>query len=354
MAEPDEDVRYEAVRAAEGDTGATVRDTLLKATQDQSGMVRKVAVRGLARLNDPRDTDLLVNALTDTDEDVRYEAIHALEDRLAPELREPLLAAIRDSDAFVRRIALRAVAQLADPRDTGMLAQALDDSDEDMRYEAVRALENRLDPEVREPLLRAAKDTASDVRSAAVRALGALAAQTGDDTSAGTAPPPATAKESRPTSRLSDTDPADLVLALQVSANHGAMGVPVRDLLAVFHRERLTQAARDDLDHTLYDAGLHCDPDVDGLELNGLARLTRHEVIPEFELRAHVEHSGPWTLPVADLLRAFDRTKLTGRARTDIAGALEYSGLACDPSIQIVEWDDSITLSRAATPHARP
>ncbi len=353
LAHDDDDVRYEAVRGLEGRVSPEAREPLLLATKDREGMVRKVAVRGLARLNDPRDTGLFVSALGDSDEDVRYEAIHALEDRLGPELREPLLAAAQDDDRFVRRIALRAVARLNDPRDTGLLVGALGDSDEDVRYEAVRALEDRLGPELQEPLLRAAKDSAADVRGIAVRALAALAEQEAagearDDT-VPSAPLTSEVEAATPLSvpAPGDDDPADLVLAVQVSANHGMLEMAVRELLTVLGRERLTQAAVDDLDHTLYDAGLDSDPHVDDLDLNGSVRLTRREVIPEFELRAHVDHSGPWPMPVVDLLRAFDRAKLTDRARADIADALAYSGLTCQPPIQSVGHGDSITLDRA-------
>jgi hypothetical protein len=356
LAHADEDVRYEAVRGLEGRGSSESREPLLQATKDREGMVRKVAVRGVARLNDPRDTDLFVGALGDADEDVRYEAIHALEDRLSPELREPLRLATQDGDRFVRRIAFRAVGRLNDSRDTGMLVYALRDTDEDVRYEVIHALEDRLSPELREPLLRAAKDSAADVRGVAVRALSVLAEREAEGEAHGgstsSAPEPPEVEEITPlnASEPSDHDPADLVLAVQVSANHGMLEMTVRELLAVLDRERLTQAALDDLDHTLYDAGLDSDPRVDDLDLNGSVRLTRHEVIPEFELRVHVDHSGPWTLPVVDLLRAFDRAKLTDRARADIADALQYSGLTCQPPVQSVGHDDSITLSRAQQP----
>jgi hypothetical protein len=54
----------------------------------------------------------------------------------------------------------------------------------------------------------------------------------------------------------------------------------VRELLTVLDREQLTQAAVDDLDHTLYDAGLTATPTLNDLDLNGSVRLTRREVIP--------------------------------------------------------------------------
>jgi HEAT repeat protein len=351
----DDDVRYEAVRTLEERASADTREPLLQATRDRDGMVRKVAVRGLARLNDPRDTELFVKALADPDEDVRYEAIHVLEDRVTPELREPLLAAMRDDDGFVRRIALRAVSRLNDPRDTDSLVKALADPDEDVRYEAIRALEDRLTPELREPLLGATKDSVPDVRSVAVEALATLAAQEAE-TAAGAykpapPPPPQPPEEDDVTPpvvpTLRDHDPADLVLAMEVSTNDGILDMTVRELLAVLDRQRLTDAALDELEQTLYDAGLRSDPEVEDLDLDRSVRLTRQEVIPEFELRSHVEQSGPWTLRVEDLLRAFDRSKLTDRAREDIDDALDYAGLSCNPSIRSVERDDSVTLSRA-------
>ena len=53
------------------------------------------------------------------------------------------------------------------------------------------------------------------------------------------------------------------------------------------------------------------------------------------------------TMPsLRDLLRAFDRHKLTSRALTEIGEALDYTDLATDPPFETVDADDQITIRR--------
>jgi len=132
-----------------------------------------------------------------------------------------------------------------------------------------------------------------------------------------------------------------------VAAHHGEISVSVRELLDVLGRKRRTSAAVEAIETMLMDAGLRAEPSPRKLDISGELRLIRTEVIPEFEIRAHIDASGPWRLPARDVLRAFDRS--TDRTRIEIAEALEYADLVTDPPVRSVEPDGQITIRRAAT-----
>lgn len=74
---------------------------LVAALIDSDPMVRKLAVRGIARLRDPSDDELITDSLTDPSEDVRIEAARWLETReIQP--HEPLERGLEDANEFVR------------------------------------------------------------------------------------------------------------------------------------------------------------------------------------------------------------------------------------------------------------
>jgi hypothetical protein len=102
------------------------------------------------------------------------------------------------------------------------------------------------------------------------------------------------------------------------------------------------------------DAGLRAEPSPRKLDISGEPRLIRTEVIPEFEIRARINASGPWTLPAREVLRVFDRSRMTDRARIEIAEALEYADLVTDPPIRSVDPDGQITIRRASREAAVP
>lgn len=145
---------------------------------------------------------------------------------------------------------------------------------------------------------------------------------------------------------IDESDPADLVLALNVAAHHGEVSATLRELLELLGRKRITDAALDDLEDLLDDAGVRTHARLDRLQLDSELRLSRDHAIPEFELRAHVDASGPWSMPLQDLLRAFDRSRLTDRAGAEITEALEYVDLISDPPIESAEAHDTVTIRR--------
>ncbi len=278
---------------------------------------------------------------TEGQDDHVYDEIRELADRADPASRGRLVTALGHPDPMVRKLAVRGIARLRDPADDELLTAALRDASEDVRLEVARWLETRETLRLREPLQQALEDPNEFVRESAAHSLGEI--ETADGA----------AGESRAELRgpephaIDESDPADLVLALNVAAHHGEVSATVRELLELLGRKRLTDAALDDLEDLLDDAAVRAHSRLDQLQLDDSVRLTRDHVIPEFELRAHVDSSGPWTMPVHDLLRIFDRSKLTDRARTEITEALEYADLTTDPPIDDIGPDDRITIRRS-------
>jgi HEAT repeat protein len=161
-----------------GEAAATRKDPLLDALHDADGSVRRAAVEGISRRNDPNDTPLLLSALGDQDQIVRLEAVYALKDRLSPDMRrDALVEASGEGDEVGRRKAIEALADLGDQRDTPVLVKALQDPDDSIRLEAIYAIGQRLTPDVHDGLIAACSDTNARVRQKAVAAM----AELGDD-----------------------------------------------------------------------------------------------------------------------------------------------------------------------------
>jgi HEAT repeat protein len=271
-----------------------------------------------------------------------YEAIRNLGDSPNAAARSRLVAAAEHEDPVMRKLGIRGLARLGDAADTWLLAAALSDPSADVRVEAAHGAEHLVAEDLREPLTKALDDPNELVRDCAAHALAVLDGIE-DDSDANASP---SLIVEAGTLDLGADDPADLALALRVAACHGELEMTVRELLEVFGRKRLTDAAVDDIEDVLDEAGLRSDPIPRKLELDSRVRLIRESVIPEFALRAHVDDSGPWTMSVDDLLRAFDRSKLTPRARTEIVEALDYAGLDTEPSLAGAEHGQRITIKR--------
>ncbi|MDQ6838047.1 MAG: HEAT repeat domain-containing protein [Actinomycetota bacterium] len=220
-----------------------------------------------------------------------------------------------------------------------MIAEALADRSDDVRAEAARVAHDRPSEGLRPALVAALSDLVPLVRQLAAEALARLDGSRDSASAETSEPQPAT-------HAAEESDPPDLRLALLVAAHDGAVTMTVRELLVWLDRKILTGAALDEIEDTLIEAGLRCRPRVDDLDINGEVTLSRHEGIPEFELRSHVDALGPWTMAVRDLLRAFDRHELTSRACTEIAEALEYADLTTDRSLEEIDVEDLITIRR--------
>jgi hypothetical protein len=273
-------------------------------------------------------------------DDDHYDAVRRLADRADPSTRPQLLTALEHPDPIIRKIAVRGIGRLHDPADDAVIAEALVDRSDDVRVEAARVAHDRPSVGLRTALLAAANDSEPLVRRLAAEALARL---DGSRVSAS-----AEAKEPQPaTHAVEESDPPDLRLALLVGAHNGSVTMTVRELLVWLDRKILTGAALGEIDRVFAEAGLRCHPKVDDLNINGKVTLIRHEGIPEFEIRGHVDALGPWTMSVRDILRAFDRHKLTLRARTEIAEALQYADLTAVPPLASVGSDDQLTIQRA-------
>jgi hypothetical protein len=274
------------------------------------------------------------------EDEATYENVRRLADRADPSTRPQLVEALKHSDPAIRKLAIRGIGRLHEPVDDPLIAESLADPSDEVRVEAARSAHDRPSEQLRHALSVAAGDKQPLVRQLANEALARL-----DESPRSVRDP---AQDPEPTAHAAEeSDPFDLRLALLVASHHGAVTMTVKELLQWLDRKILTVAALDEIEDILTDAGLRCQPRIDDLDINGDVTLVRHEGIPEFELRAHVDTFGPWTMPMHDLLHAFDRHKLTSRARTEIAEALEYADLETEPSLTVVGADDQITISRA-------
>lgn len=273
------------------------------------------------------------------EDEAHYDAVRRLADRADPSTRPQLVAALEHSDPAIRKIAVRGIGRLHDPADDPLVAQGLADPSDDVRVEAARVAHDRPSEGLRPALRAATNDWEPFIQQLATEALARL-----DGSSR---PTRANASEPEPVPHAAEeSDPPDLRLALLVAAHHGAVTMTVRELLQWLDRKILTGAALDEVEDTLTEAGLRCHPKVDDLDINGDVTLIRYDCIPEFELRARVDTLGPWTMSVRELLRAFDRHKLTPRARSEIAESLEYADLTTAPSLAAVGADDQLTIRR--------
>jgi HEAT repeat protein len=133
---------------------------------------RMQAVRQASATGDPQATDLLIEALRNPSRNVRDAAAEALTDHLRPPAMAPLLAAVADSNTVVRRVSVRALAILDDPRATEALVdRMLNDADGNVRAPAAEALRGRSAPGLVDALCRAMLDRDDSVRIAALGSL---------------------------------------------------------------------------------------------------------------------------------------------------------------------------------------
>jgi hypothetical protein len=75
---------------------------------------------------------------TPAHDDQMCDEIRELADRADPTTRAALVAALDDSNPMVRKLAVRGIARLRDPADNHLLTAALSDGSDDVRLEAAR------------------------------------------------------------------------------------------------------------------------------------------------------------------------------------------------------------------------
>ncbi len=114
-------------------------EPLVAALEDQSPVVRRLAVRAVGRLGGSPAIEALTGSLErDSDGGVRVEAIAALARLGAP---EPVLEALRTLDWRERRAAVCALGWLRCEGAVPGLIETLDDLDQDVRARAAEALD---------------------------------------------------------------------------------------------------------------------------------------------------------------------------------------------------------------------
>ncbi len=145
--------------------------TLHNALQDPSEAVRRGAVFGLWGVGGAEAVPLLENALQDNDEGVQRAALRALGDLQAGV--EAIATMADHPDQTTRRLALRALHEMDDPRGANYAFTLVESEDEDDRLSAVAALadKHRDHPRANDLLLALLQDEAAAVRQATAQAL---------------------------------------------------------------------------------------------------------------------------------------------------------------------------------------
>ena len=162
------------VKALGGLGDRRVFESLVGRLDDDSGEVRREAVRALGWLGDPRSYEPLVGLLGDERFDIRREAVKALAELGDPRAFEPLVGLLSDARSGVRREALDALAGMGESGAFESLVGLLGDARVEVRTEVVRALGAMGDPRAYEPLVGLLGDASSEVRWEVARALAAL------------------------------------------------------------------------------------------------------------------------------------------------------------------------------------
>jgi len=155
-------------------------DGLIKAlSYQESGQVRRDAVRALGELRDALAEEPLIAALKDEEPYVRSHAAEALGKIGDAHAVEPLIAALKEEKAM-RTSAAEALGRIGNARAVEPLIAVLKDKETYVRKYAAEALGKIGTPAV-EPLIAALKDKATYVRDAAAETLGKIGWQPGKD-----------------------------------------------------------------------------------------------------------------------------------------------------------------------------
>jgi HEAT repeat protein len=176
-ADPDPRVRRLAVEMVSADTeDARVQTVLVDRTQDEDGVVRANAIRGLG-LAGPIDVPILERALADEDATVRLSAVHALGEASAdPDITSRLRDLAEDADPTVAAAACSVL--LSGPaRDEAIerLHRFLSHQDPEVRSLTVRQIGSVAPEDVLALVRPLLEDDSTAVRAQAMRALASSA-----------------------------------------------------------------------------------------------------------------------------------------------------------------------------------
>jgi len=175
--DPDPRVRRLAIEMLSADTDETrVRSVLVDRTQDEDGVVRANAIRGLG-LAGPIDVSILERALADEDAAVRLSAVHALGEASAdPDITSRLRDLAEDADPTVAAAACSVL--LSGPaRDEAIerLHRFLSHQNPEMRSLTVRQIGSAAPEDVLALVRPLLEDDSTAVRAQAMRALASSA-----------------------------------------------------------------------------------------------------------------------------------------------------------------------------------
>jgi len=171
--------RRQVVRAILQSARATAKSAALplltKAAGDDDPVVREIALRETARLEDPAALRLAIEVLAgETEPTVAHEARKAILGHDTAEARAKLAEWLTGEDPLARRSALRALDTVEDAAIPDLVLTALSEGrwEPAARVTAVQALATRQDPDHLDVLLRLATgDKDPDVRSSAIEAV---------------------------------------------------------------------------------------------------------------------------------------------------------------------------------------
>jgi len=148
-------------------------EALVRATKDESHVVRHSALYGLGKLRNPRTIDLLIASVDDKHASVAREALQALAKFDDPRARKQVLRGLSANAHVEARVwAIQYFTQNPLPEATAVIIKAIDDKNDRMATSAVEALTKIADPRARSALLRSVtENTNSHVRQRAIQHL---------------------------------------------------------------------------------------------------------------------------------------------------------------------------------------
>ena len=171
----DPELRAAAMTAASRAPGADAEAVLLKGLVDESDLVRRVAVQGVAGRRIPAARDALQRLGSYRDPQIRRLAVQAWIDLLQPgegAANFPFLSSLLyDKDPGVRILALRVVAGIPERRALMAVSSLVIDPDRSVRLAALEALAGTGEKDALEGLLKGVFDEDPEVRLAALEGI---------------------------------------------------------------------------------------------------------------------------------------------------------------------------------------
>jgi HEAT repeat protein len=167
----DDQIVRVVLTALEGQSRAQVGGTLLRELESQKSRRRRIAIRGLARLDVKAAVPTILAHVEDPSDAVRAEVLVAVGELDARDAAPLVLRHLADPSARVRGAAARAAGNLRDPRAVPALLAFLSDADSDLQGEACLALGTLRAPDAVTPMIRLFADGGGSARLSAAQGL---------------------------------------------------------------------------------------------------------------------------------------------------------------------------------------